>query len=222
MRRAVLREILEALPVGDAARLCGELVRRGADGAPYDLALYALGSLLDSGELGYEGHSDLYAAALARRDVALARMLLSAERPPPGRPRRVPIPGRTEITLGERKSLARATPSRLPREVFERLLRDDDPAVLAILLGNPRTTEADVVRIAARRPTSAQIQRTLYRCERFVQRYAVKRALAFNPYTPSDVAARLVPALTRPDTRALADDPQVAETIRKLARSLLA
>ena len=92
-----------------------------------------------------------------------------------------------------------------------RLVRDDDPAVVRILLRNPRITEADVVRVAARRPTSAEIQRAIYRSERFVQRYAVKRALAFNPYTPSNLAARLVPMLTRNDARALAADPQVAE-----------
>ena len=214
MRRAVLRDLLAPLDAAEAVRLCGEVVRRGADGAPFDVAVLALGAILDAGDLSYERHEELY-------EAALARMLLSAQPPPPGRPQRAPIPGRPEITLGERKSLARATPSKLPREVFERLLRDDDPSVVEILLANPRLTETDVVRIAARRPTTPELQRAVYRCERFVQRYPVKRALAFNPYTPSDVAARLVPMLTRSDARALAADPQVAETVRKLAQSLL-
>jgi hypothetical protein len=221
MRRAVLRDLLAPLDADEAVRLCGELVRRGADGAPFDVAVLALGAILDAGDLSYDRHEELYAAALEAKDTALARMLLSAQPPPIGRPQRVLIPGRPEITLGERKSLARATPGKLPREVFERLLRDDDPSVVEILLANPRLTETDVVRIAARRPTTAELQRAVYRCERFVQRYPVKRALAFNPYTPSDVAARLVPMLTRRDARALAADPQVAETVRKLAQSLL-
>ena len=221
MRRAVLREHLERLAVEEATVICGELVRRGQDGAPYDLALVALNGLLDANELGYELHGELYAEARHRGDEPLARLLLSAQPPPPGRPQRAPIPGRPDITLGERKSLARSDPRKVPRELFDRILRDTDPSVLAIVLANPRVTEADVVRLAARRPTSTEVQQVIFRCERFIARYAVKRALAFNPYTPSDVAARLVPLLTRTDLRILVEDARVAGPVRDAARSTL-
>jgi hypothetical protein len=131
---------------------------------------------------------------------------------------RAPIPGKPDITLGERKSLARSDPRKVPRELFDRVLRDPDPSVLEIALGNPRITEGDVVRLAARRPTDGEAQRLIFRCERFIARYAVKQALAFNPYTPSDVAARLVPLLTRTDLRKLMDDASVAEPVRQMAR----
>ncbi|HEY7956871.1 MAG TPA: hypothetical protein VII38_16315 [Polyangia bacterium] len=219
MQRAALREHLEALDDASAARLCGELVRRGSGGAPYDLALLALSAILDENALGYERHEAIYAAAHALGDEPLQRLLLSAQPPPPGSPKRAPIPDRAEITLGERKSLARG--SRLSRELIDRLLRDPDPAVLEILLLNPRVTEEDVVRLAARRPTSAAAQRVVFHSERFIVRYGVKRALAFNPYTPSDLAARLAPLLTKPDLISLAEDGQVREMVRQAARELL-
>jgi hypothetical protein len=219
MRQAVLRETLAALSVEEAATLCGELVRRGKDGAPYDLALVALNAVLDANELGYDRHQEIYAEARRRGDEPLARLLLSAQPVPDGVPERAPIPGRPDITLGERKSLARGDPRKVPRDLFDRILRDTDPSVLEIVLGNPRVTEGDVVRLAARRPTTVEAQRVIFRCERFIARYPVKRALAFNPYTPSDVAARLVPLLTRPDLKLLMEDSKVADPVRQAARA---
>jgi hypothetical protein len=220
MQRTVLRETLEALSAPEAALLCGELVQRGRDGAPYDIAVLALTAVLDGNDLGYERHGELYAEARRLGDGALARLLLSAQPPPPGKPVRVAIPGRPEITLGERKSLARG--SRTTREVLDRLMRDPDPSVLRLLVENPRITEADVVRIAALRPTTAAAQRVLFSSERFIARYQVKRALVFNPYTPSDLAARLVPLLTRTDLLELSGDSKVSGTVRTAAREMLA
>jgi hypothetical protein len=142
---------------------------------------------------------------------------LSSQPPPPGTPQAAELPGGRELTLGEKKSLARGR----RREVLDRLLRDPDESVLTILLGNPRITEDDVVRLAARRPTTAGAQRTILKCERFIARYAVKRALVLNPYTPTDLAARLVVLLTRPDQRAVADDHSLNETVRATARAAL-
>ena len=65
MRQATLRATLDALDDDAAARLCAELVRRGPDGAPFDVALLALTAVLDDGGLGYERHAALYAGARA-------------------------------------------------------------------------------------------------------------------------------------------------------------
>ena len=217
MRQATLHATLEALDDDAAARLCAELVRRGPDGAPFDVALLALTALLDEGALGYERHAELYAAARGLPDEQLGRLLLSSQPPPPGAPQPAAPLGGRELTLGERKSLARGR----RREVLDRLLRDPDESVLAILLGNPRITEEDVVRLAARRPTTAAAQRTILRSERFIARYAVKRALVLNPYTPTDLAARLVVLLTRPDQKIVAQDPSLDDSVREAAREAL-
>jgi hypothetical protein len=217
MRRATLREQLSALDDLAAARLCAELVRRGPDGAPFDVALLAFTGLIDSNELGYERHGALYAAARELGDAQLQRLLLSAQPPPPGVPQAAPPLGGRELTLGEKKSLARGR----RREILDRLLRDPDVSVLEILLGNPRITEADIVRLAARRPTTAEAQRAILGCERFIARYAVKRALVFNPYTPSDLSARLVVLLSRPDAKQVAEDMSLGEAVRAAAREML-
>jgi hypothetical protein len=219
MRRAILRELLLGLPAEEAARLCGEMVRRGRDGAPYDTALLALNALLDAGELGYDGHASIYEAARQLGDEALSHLLLSAAPPPPGRPPPAPpIPGYPELTLGQRKSLARGR----RREVLERLLRDPDVNVLSVLLGNPRLTEEDVVRVAARRPTTADAQRAIFESERFIARYNVKRTLVLNPFTPSDLAARLVPLLNLVDLAEVANDSSLTEQVRQAALDQLA
>jgi hypothetical protein len=218
MRQATLRHTLDALDDASAARLCAEIVRRGPSGAPFDVALLALTAILDQGALGYERHAALYSAARAIDDAQLARLLLSSQPPPPGTPKAAEMPGGRELTLGERKSMARGR----RRDMLDRLLRDPDQSVLTILLGNPRITEEDVVRLAARRPTTAGAQRTILRSERFIARYNVKRALVFNPYTPSDLAARLVVLLTRPDQQAVANDSSLTEPVRLAAREALA
>jgi hypothetical protein len=215
MRQATLRATLDALDDAAAARLCAELVRRGPDGAPFDVALLALTALLDAGAFGYERHAALYAAARLLDDAQLSRLLLSSQPPPAGSPKAAELLGGRELTLGERKSLARGR----RREVLDRLLRDPDESVLTILLGNPRITEDDVVRLAARRPTTANAQRTILRSERFIARYAVKRALVLNPYTPTDLAARLVVLLTRPDQHAVANDSTLSDAVREVARA---
>jgi hypothetical protein len=231
MRRAVLGEALGRLAPDAAAQLCGELVRRGREGASFDVALATLGAVLDGGDLGYQAHGALYAAARARADEAFARLLLSAQPPPPGAPpalvdhHRRPAsegpgapPGKPNVTLGERKSLARGR----RRDVLDRLLRDPDESVLRILLGNPRLTESDVIGLAARRPTSAAAQRAIFRSERFSCRHGVRRALVLNPFTPSDLATRLVGLLPNPDLRVVAADATLAEPVRRAARDLLA
>jgi hypothetical protein len=217
MRRATLAALLCQLSVEEATRLCGELVRRGREGPPFDAALLALGAVLDAGDLGYERHGEIYARARHLDDGPLARLMLSAQPPPPGSPPPIAIPGRPELTLGERKSLARGR----ERELLERLLYDPDESVLEILLGNPRITEEDVIRLASRRPTTQAAQRAIFRCERFIVRYAVRRALVLNPFTPTDLAARVSALLTRTDLRHVAEDPSLALTVRDAARDLL-
>jgi hypothetical protein len=216
MRTSVLAE---ALVAGDPRRHCRILtaiVQRGRQGGPpFDVALLALGGLLaDPDRLTYERRSVLYAAARSAELLDLADLFLSAgaasDVPPPpaltrdGRP----------VTLGERKSLARGR----RREILDRLMRDPDPAVIRILLGNPRLCERDVVAIAARRPQIPEVQREIARSRRWIARYDVKLALIFNPYTPTDIAIRLLGFLSATNLRQAATEPVLADIVRRAAR----
>src|SRR6188474_917696 len=113
----------------------------------------------------------LRAQADARHLLSLSRLLRRA--PPPAvhdRPaRELPVPdygsGR-ELTVGERKSLARSP----NRRAFDKLLSDPHPLVIRQLLENPRLTEDDVVRIAARRPVRPEAVTAIARAERWLKR----------------------------------------------------
>jgi hypothetical protein len=102
--------------------------------------------------------------------------------------------------VGARISLAR----RPAPDVIERLLYDPDPRVLTTLLGNPRLTEADVVKLAAARRVAPEALAVIARDARWVARYAVKLSLASNPTTPLRVILALLPYLLRQDLRGLA------------------
>jgi hypothetical protein len=125
--------------------------------------------------------------------------MLSAERP---------------LSLGERKSLAR----RRDRNLLARALRDPHPDVIAVLLDNPALVEADVVRLCARRPNTAEILGRVFSHRRWILRPGVRRTLALNPYTPEALALQLLPHLSAADLRDIAASLQLPEAVRRASR----
>jgi hypothetical protein len=220
MREAVLTESLVGGLPGELVPTLGEVVARGrAGGPPFDLALLALGGVLATPDaLTYERRAALYAAARDGGLYDLADLFLSAGAGPEQAPAApLNVAGRT-LTLGERKSLARGG----RREMLDRLMRDPAAPVIRILLGNPRLTERDVVAIAARRPQLPGIQHEIARSRRWISRYTVKLALVLNPYTPTDLAVRLVGLLQAPELRQVATEGALGEILRAAARRRLA
>jgi hypothetical protein len=114
------------------------------------------------------------------------------------------------LTLGERKALAR----KRDRRLIARAIRDPDPAVIGILLGNPALTEEDVVRLCARRPVSAEVLRSVFRSTRWIVRYRVRRAIVLNPHTPLDVSLPLAVQLSGPDARLVMESTELAPELR--------
>jgi hypothetical protein len=114
------------------------------------------------------------------------------------------------LSLGERKSLAR----RRDREFINRALRDSHPDVVRILLDNPALTELDVVRLCAQRPIRPDVVELVFRHPRWIVRYRVRAAMAFNPHTPASVTVQLLPHLTASDLRAVARSSELPERVR--------
>jgi len=123
---------------------------------------------------------------------------------------------RPKEPVGFRISLARQPVAR----VLERLLFDPDARVVRTILGNPRLTEADVVKLAASRRAAPEVLEVIAQEERWIARYPVKVALANNPTTPVRVVLGLLPYLLRQDLRAVAAGSSRAE-VRGRASSLL-
>lgn len=118
-----------------------------------------------------------------------------------------------EQPLGTRKTLARSH----DRLVLDRIMRDRHPAVVRILLDNPRIVERDVVMMAAQQPNHPDVLIEIVRHPRWVQRYQVQKALVFNPYLPVNRGLPLLEFLTAPDLRELSTTPTVAPELRVYA-----
>ena len=121
------------------------------------------------------------------------------------------------VTLGERKSLAR----RRDRDLLARVLRDPHPDVIEIVLNNPTLTEADVLRLCARRPVQAEVLRRVFCSARWVAQYPVKVALALNPHCPLDVRMQLALLLSRQDVVRLMQSGDLPAALAESCRRLV-
>ncbi|MCC6997815.1 MAG: hypothetical protein IT370_24575 [Deltaproteobacteria bacterium] len=121
------------------------------------------------------------------------------------------------LTLGERKSLAR----RPTRETMDKLLADPHPAVVRNLLANPRLTEPDVVRMAARRPAFPEVISEIARHPVWSQKSRVRLAIVQNPGSPPELAVAMVGLLIRPELELLARAGDVPTLVRAAALELL-
>jgi hypothetical protein len=121
------------------------------------------------------------------------------------------------LSLGERKSLARTS----DRMLLARALRDPHPHVVQILLLNPGLTEDNVIRMAARRPTTPEAQCTITRDSRWSYRPRVRAALAQNPATPPYLAALHTCLLMRPVLEDIVATPSLPRAARRAAQRTL-
>jgi hypothetical protein len=215
MREHVLLEYLRGTAHDQAAPVLHEIYLFGREGGPpFNIALLCIASTLSKEILGYAATTGLYEAAKAQRLEALTELFLSNQPGPMPFARREE---QLELTLGHRKWMARTT----DRDVLQRLLANPEPEVVHNLLFNPRITEQDVVLLAARRPAYGEVQFEIFGSHRWIRRYNVKRALVLNPYTPSDIALRLVSFLNRSDLRLVVSSPTLGAALRQAAGRLL-
>ena len=170
--------------------------------------------------LGYDTIRSLYARAHARGEPEVGRLFLSAPAEASrGKKFGLDVENRAMIdtSLGLRKAYARGA----DRFKIDRLLFDLNPAVIRNLLRNPRIVEQDVVRIAALRPTKAEVIHEIHCSERWISRYAVKKAIVFNPYAPIDISLALLPHLLRPDLVDATNTSLLSPDLKDAARRLL-
>jgi hypothetical protein len=162
----------------------------------------------------------LRSAAESGRLFSLDRLV---RRTPPrpelaGEPGPVPDYGAgRELTLGERRSLAR----RPDRRAFEKLLTDPHPLVIHQLLQNPKLTENDVVRLVARRPARRIVLEEIAKAPRWLGSSRVRMAVLLNPGSPAEMALPLLAVCTRSELREVAARTDTDGVLRAAARELL-
>lgn len=165
------------------------------------------------GEAQDRGHFAL--ARLLRRRTGLADGAHEVPDPAQRHPGTSPV-GRP-LTLGERKALARAR----DRDVLDRLLRDPHPLVIRNILSNPRITEDDIVRLAARRPTYPDVQAEIAKSARWGIRPRVRMAIVQNPFTPPTISVPLIGLLIRPELDQVMAATDLPPIVRGAALELL-
>lgn len=126
-------------------------------------------------------------------------------------------PGGRPLSLGERRALARK-PS---RDILDKLLADPHPLVIQNLLVNPRLTEDDVVRMAARRPAHRAVVAEIARSPKWMARARVRQAVVLNPGTPPEIAVPALPQLSRTELLDVVALTLLPIVVRSAARDLL-
>jgi hypothetical protein len=213
LRTAFVRHELAALPVDEAVDVLSLCLGATELGDPRAQKLFLTAGVALAPVASTPVRERLAEGALRRGHRHLARLLTrdvleesSAALVPDlglGRP----------VSLGERKSLAR----RRDRQLLARVIADPHPDVIRLLLGNPMIVEADIVRLAARRPIAPDVAREIAGSPRWMVRYAVQLAIARNPWTPRDVALWVVPLLRPRELAELTLDGTLSPSVRDAA-----
>ncbi len=212
MRSRLLAEKVRELSPGDAAGLLQEIVRAASrEKGEYLLLLDALSVPLLTERLGNPAMSDIYTAAQDRGYEELAGIL---SRPEPSRLADGEEEQQEDQPPGVRIALAKQARG----AQLSRMLSDTDPRVMRALLQNPALTEPDVLKLCSRRPAAAAVQREVMASRKWISRYRVKKALIFNPYTPTELGIKLIHSLLAQDIRLVAESLDLHPAIREIAR----
>ncbi len=98
------------------------------------------------------------------------------------------------------------------------LIRDRSTMVIRAVLSSPKMNEIELEQIAGMRACSEEALRIIAAKPRWLRRYSVLRALAFNPKTPPGIGLQLVRRLSQRDMLLISKDRGVSEAVRRVAR----
>ena len=98
------------------------------------------------------------------------------------------------------------------------LLRDRSSMVIRAVISSPKMNEIELEQIAGMRGCNEEALRLVAAKPRWLRRYSILRALAFNPKTPAGIALQLVRRLAQRDLVLMSKDRGVSEAVRRVAR----
>lgn len=212
------RELLSERPSEVLAELVSTLGRMAQAEQARIVYCGVMRLCLSEDDLPPNVREDVYSVLAARGESALVRYLLPL--PPLKQAAEIDFPRDPkldEMALGTRKWKARLH----DRDLLARLSRDANPSVVEILLDNPKITEDDVVRWAARRPARASALLKLAIHRKWSLRPKVQEAIARNPFAPGHVAASFMPLFGTRLLKQIANDRSLHELVCGAARDVL-
>ena len=199
MRVAALGATLEARPPREVAWWIDQLMRGALWGKSAEVdAMMACARWLIRERV--DDHYNLIKSVFECAYHDERRAILAILRDPP--PHQKLIKGRQlaapdlklgrEVTLGERRSLARGN----NRNIIEKLLRDPNRLVVEQLLQNRNLREADVILIASSRPNMPEVLREIALHKNWFLCQSVRHMLVMNSYASIGLVLKLLPTLS--------------------------
>ncbi len=98
------------------------------------------------------------------------------------------------------------------------LIRDRSTMVIRAVISSPKMNELELEQIAGLRACNEEALRLIAGKPRWLRRYSILRALAFNPKTPPGIGLQLVRRLAQRDMLLISKDRGVSEAVRRVAR----
>src|SRR5450432_2161212 len=221
LRTGWLRDFLSSHSAHDGATVLNALCEDNERAEPQAREAILVVALLFAAMGECDLVDQLRAQADTRHLLSLSRLVRRAPQSPVhDRPAsELPVPdygtGR-ELTVGERKSLARSP----NRRAFDKLLGDPHPLVIRQLLENPRLTEDDVVRMAARRPARQEVLEAIAQNARWLSRPRVRLTVLFNPGSPPAMTMPLLAVCTRNELSEVLHNSDSSAVLRSAAHEL--
>ena len=111
---------------------------------------------------------------------------------------------------------------RFDREARAILIRDSNRIVATAVVHNPRITDQEVEGIAAMRTISDEVLRVIGQNRAWARSYPIIHNLARNPRTPLGTSMNILPRLYTKDLKAISQNRNVPEAVRRQAVRLSA
>jgi hypothetical protein len=107
------------------------------------------------------------------------------------------------------------------REARGILVRDSNKVVATAVIHNPRITDKEIENISAMRTVADEVLRLIGMNRAWARSYSIIHNLARNPRTPMPTAMNLLPRIQQKDLKALAENRNVSEGVRRQAYRLV-
>ncbi len=123
-----------------------------------------------------------------------------------------------QLTMGDKLAYA----LKGPKEARTILVRDPNREIALTVVKNPKITEGEVELFAASTNVCEEVHREIGKNREWCKKYAILRALVFNPKTPVGISLEKLPYVKEKDLQFLCKSKNVPNAISGGAKRLLA